>query len=156
MDMQRELDRILDALRAYKEETACPGVVLGISGGKDSTVVAMLSKIVFGDKVLGVLMPNGEQKDISDSLAICEQLGLKHYVVNVKDAFDGLLSAIPVPELGAKKERILLKGEISSPVDPPDQCRFYKRCYQACEGCEGKCPALREVSPGHFVACHMV
>lgn len=106
MDMQRELDRILDALRAYKEETACPGVVLGISGGKDSTVVAMLSKIVFGDKVLGVLMPNGEQKDISDSLAICEQLGLKHYVVNVKDAFDGLLSAIPVEVTAQAKTNI--------------------------------------------------
>ena len=67
-----------------------------------------------------------------------------------------LLSAIPVPELGAKKERILLKGEISSPIDPPDQCRFYKRCYATCEGCEGSCPKLKEVSPGHFVACHLV
>ena len=66
-----------------------------------------------------------------------------------------LLSAIPVPELGAKKERILLKGEISSPIDPSDQCRFYKRCYQSCESCEGSCPKLKEVSPGHFVACHL-
>ncbi len=67
-----------------------------------------------------------------------------------------LLSAIPQHKLNKKKDRILLKGEISSPIEPPDRCRFQKRCYLECAGnCyEQKCPALREVSPGHFVACH--
>ncbi|MCI9528650.1 MAG: ABC transporter ATP-binding protein [Angelakisella sp.] len=65
-----------------------------------------------------------------------------------------LLSAIPVPELGHKRERIILKGEISSPIDPPDQCRFAKRCLYAREECLSGCPALREVAPGHFAACH--
>ena len=64
-----------------------------------------------------------------------------------------LLSAIPIPEIGKRRERILLKGEISSPVDPSDECRFKKRCLEANETCNGGCPALREVSPGHFVAC---
>ena len=67
-----------------------------------------------------------------------------------------LLSAIPIPEVGAKKQRILLKGEITSPIEPPDECRFAKRCMYACEKCTGSCPGLREVSPGHFVACHLV
>ena len=67
-----------------------------------------------------------------------------------------LLSAIPVPELGRKRERILLKGEISSPIDPPDQCRFAKRCLYAKDECLSGCPALREVTPGHFVACRKV
>lgn len=67
-----------------------------------------------------------------------------------------LLSAIPIPEVGAKKQRILLKGEITSPIEPPNECRFAKRCMYACEKCTGACPALREVSPGHFVACHLV
>lgn len=69
-----------------------------------------------------------------------------------------LLSAIPHPQLGRKKERILLKGEISSPIEPEDVCRFQKRCYwECCSECEGKCtPELREVSPGHFVACHCI
>ena len=69
-----------------------------------------------------------------------------------------LLSAIPQHKLNKKKERILLKGEISSPIEPPDRCRFQKRCYLDCaEGCyEKNCPGLREVSPGHFVACHHV
>ena len=67
-----------------------------------------------------------------------------------------LLSAIPIPEVGAKKQRILLKGEITSPIEPPDECRFAKRCMYACEKCTASCPGLREVSPGHFVACHLV
>ena len=69
-----------------------------------------------------------------------------------------LLSAIPIPQLGKKKERILLKGEISSPIAPGDVCRFQKRCYlDCCAECNGKCaPELREVSPGHFVACHCI
>lgn len=66
-----------------------------------------------------------------------------------------LLSAIPIPELGAKKERILIKGEITSPIDPPDECRFYKRCNYACDKCK-KTPQLIEVEPGHFIACHLV
>jgi len=65
-----------------------------------------------------------------------------------------LLSAIPVPDLRFKQERILLKGEITSPVNLPDQCRFFKRCYMPCDKCSGKEPGLVEIKPGHFVACH--
>ena len=64
-----------------------------------------------------------------------------------------LLSAIPVPETGKKKQRTLLKGEISSPINPGDECRFAKRCLYASEECRAKTPELKEVSPGHFVAC---
>lgn len=65
-----------------------------------------------------------------------------------------LLSAIPIPDLSARRERILLKGEISSPVDPADECRFRPRCQSADSHCEGRCPELREIAPSHFVACH--
>ena len=64
-----------------------------------------------------------------------------------------LLSAIPIPDLSERKERILIKGEITSPINPPDECRFYKRCNYACDACR-KNPELREVKPGHFVACN--
>ena len=64
-----------------------------------------------------------------------------------------LLSAIPVSDLRAKKERILIKGEITSPINPPDECRFFKRCNYACDKCKSV-PQLSEVKPGHFVACH--
>ncbi|MBQ4281888.1 MAG: ABC transporter ATP-binding protein [Spirochaetales bacterium] len=66
-----------------------------------------------------------------------------------------LLSAIPVPDLRYKQERILLKGEITSPVNLPDQCRFFRRCYSTCDKCKGKEPQMIEIRPGHFVACHL-
>lgn len=65
-----------------------------------------------------------------------------------------LLSAIPVPSLGAKKERILLKGEITSPINPKPGCRFAPRCEYAKECCFEQSPELRETVQGHHVACH--
>lgn len=67
-----------------------------------------------------------------------------------------LLSAIPIPEVGTERpERILLRGEISSPIDPPDECRFAKRCNYVCDQCHKSCPQLVEISEGHFVSCHL-
>jgi len=65
-----------------------------------------------------------------------------------------LLSAIPIPVLGAKKDRIVMRGEITSPINLPDACRFNPRCDFACEACKEHDCALEEISPGHFVACH--
>lgn len=65
-----------------------------------------------------------------------------------------LLSAIPVPSLHGKKERILLKGEITSPINPKPGCRFAPRCEYAKECCFTESPELVENEPGHFVACH--
>ena len=67
-----------------------------------------------------------------------------------------LLSAIPVPTPGYKRERILLKGELSSPINPKNECRFAKRCNYACEACFQSAPVQEEVLPGHFVSCHRV
>ena len=70
--------------------------VLGISGGKDSSVVAALCVEALGkDRVIGVLMPNGEQHDIDCAYALVNHLGIKHYVVNIKAAVDGLVSSMP-------------------------------------------------------------
>ena len=67
-----------------------------------------------------------------------------------------LLSAILVPKAGANAERIQLRGELSSPIDPPDECRFAKRCNYLCDECNKGEPPLIEVSPEHFVACHCI
>lgn len=65
--------------------------VIGISGGKDSTIVAGLCVRALGkDRVFGVMMPNGGQKDIGDSYRVCEALGIRNIVVNIKDAYDNL------------------------------------------------------------------
>lgn len=65
-----------------------------------------------------------------------------------------LLSAIPEPRLDSNRKRILLRGEITSPINLPDECRFAKRCDYCCEKCRGSEPKLVEVRPNHFVACH--
>jgi peptide/nickel transport system ATP-binding protein len=65
-----------------------------------------------------------------------------------------LLSAIPVPELRRRRQRIILKGEISSPINLPPGCRFARRCWLADRECQEHEPALLERVPGHFVACH--
>lgn len=64
-----------------------------------------------------------------------------------------LLSAIPTPDIDPKRERIILRGEISSPIDLPDECRFAPRCNDVCRDCTACDPELVEVSPNHFVAC---
>lgn len=70
--------------------------VLGISGGKDSSVTAALLVEALGrDRVIGVLMPNGEQADIDMAYKLVNHLGIKHYVVNIKDAFEGIVNAFP-------------------------------------------------------------
>ena len=70
--------------------------VIGISGGKDSSVVAALCVEALGrDRVIGVLMPCGEQHDIDCAYALVQHLGIKHYVVNVKDAVEGVLQNLP-------------------------------------------------------------
>ena len=64
-----------------------------------------------------------------------------------------LLSAIPVPSLLEKRQRISLKGEITSPINLPNECRFAPRCYECVDHCRIGIPPLLEVNPGHFVAC---
>ncbi|MBQ8398163.1 MAG: ATP-binding cassette domain-containing protein [Clostridia bacterium] len=67
-----------------------------------------------------------------------------------------LLSSIPTTDIDSlKKERILLEGNIPSPIKPPSGCKFHTRCYMACDKCKRVPPPLREVEPGHFVACHL-
>ena len=66
-----------------------------------------------------------------------------------------LLSAIPVPSIRKKRERIILKGEITSPIEPKPICRFANRCMYTMDICTETEPELREISPGHFVACHL-
>ena len=80
----------------FEENGKGCNAVLGISGGKDSSIVAALCVEALGkDRVIGVLMPNGEQKDISDSYKLVNHLGIKYYVVNIGDSYNGLVNAFP-------------------------------------------------------------
>ncbi len=71
---------------------------------------------------------------------------------------EALLSAVPIPDPEAKtrKKRIVLKGDVASPVNPPSGCRFHPRCPHKKEGCAAEAPLLRETGPNHLTACHFV
>ena len=64
-----------------------------------------------------------------------------------------LISAVPVPDIDHKRERIRLKGELTSPIDPKPGCRFASRCMYATPECSAREPELEEISPGHFIRC---
>ena len=66
----------------------------------------------------------------------------------------GLLSAIPIPSINVERHRILLQGELSSPVEPKPGCRFANRCPHASDQCRQAQPPLTEIAPDHFIACH--
>jgi peptide/nickel transport system ATP-binding protein len=66
-----------------------------------------------------------------------------------------LLSAIPVPDIHYKMQRLILKGEVASPIEPPDMCRFAPRCNHYMEKCRTSEPPLVEILPGHLVSCYL-
>jgi oligopeptide/dipeptide ABC transporter ATP-binding protein len=67
-----------------------------------------------------------------------------------------LLSAVPTPTPGIKRERVILQGDIPSPIHPPSGCHFRTRCPRAVARCAEEEPAWREIAAGHRVACHLV
>jgi oligopeptide/dipeptide ABC transporter ATP-binding protein len=69
---------------------------------------------------------------------------------------EALLSAVPVPDPKVRgKKRMLLEGDVPSPINPPKGCRFHTRCPYAVARCKTEEPAWREIGPGHWVACHL-
>jgi oligopeptide transport system ATP-binding protein len=66
-----------------------------------------------------------------------------------------LISAVPVVDPDSKRQRIILPGDVPSPINPPPGCPFHPRCPIAVDECRVKVPALGEISPGHFAACHL-
>lgn len=100
-------------------------------------------------------------KHISDEIMVM-YLGVMVEKTTTRELFQrqyhpytkALLSAIPQAKLHAKRNRIILKGELTSPIEPPPMCRFAPRCNYAQDKCHAAQPPLAEISPGHFVACH--
>jgi oligopeptide/dipeptide ABC transporter ATP-binding protein len=68
---------------------------------------------------------------------------------------EALLSAVPVPDPTVKTKRIILSGDVPSPIDPPTGCHFHTRCPYVVARCKTEAPALREIAPGHLAACHL-
>lgn len=97
----KECKNIIKWIRQYFEnQPSAKGAIIGISGGKDSSVVAKLLVEALGEeRVFGVLMPNGEQKDIADSLRVVDILGINYKVVNIQKAYNGILEGIQDDDL---------------------------------------------------------
>lgn len=100
-------------------------------------------------------------RHISDSIivmylgTVVETCGAKELFKNALHPYTkGLLSAIPVPDIDVKRERILLQGELTSPIESKPGCRFANRCPNVCEQCQIESPPLEELEPNHFVACY--
>lgn len=96
-DAEKTKNECVEWIRDFFENNGkgC-NAVIGISGGKDSSVVAALCVEALGkERVIGVLMPNGEQADIDMAKLLVTHLGIRHYIVNIKDAFDGVVGSIP-------------------------------------------------------------
>ncbi len=97
MNSEQITDDIVNWINNYIEETGAKGFVIGVSGGKDSAVTTgLLCRAVGKENVFGVLMPNGVQKDIHDSILICEYFGIEYKIVNIKEAYDAILMATEV------------------------------------------------------------
>jgi oligopeptide transport system ATP-binding protein len=102
-------------------------------------------------------------KYVSDRVAVM-YLGKMVEIAGSKDIYSAakhpytlaLLSAIPVPDPSLKKERILLRGDIPNPINPPPGCRFHTRCWKRINICHQEEPPLREVGPSHYCACHLI
>ena len=100
-------------------------------------------------------------KHVSDNILVM-YLGQMVEMASAEDMFQhrlhpytkALLAAVPIPEIGKKKDRMLLQGEISSPINPKPGCRFAARCPYAKERCTQESPQFDEVLPDHWVACH--
>ena len=102
-------------------------------------------------------------KHVSDNVAvmylgkIVEMADYKTLFANPQHPYTkALLSAIPIPSIEVRRERIILEGDVPSPINPPPGCRFYGRCFvkDKDETCQNIDPEFREIEPGHFVACH--
>ena len=95
-DAKQVTEEVVNWLKQrFKTDGKGCSAVVGISGGKDSTVVAALCVRALGkDRVVGVLMPNGTQRDIADSQAVCRHLGIRSVEINIQAAYDNLLAQL--------------------------------------------------------------
>jgi len=106
---EAEIEHIVAWIRDWFENNGPKAnAVIGISGGKDSSIVAaLLVKALGKERVVGVLMPNGEQKDIADSKTVVEVLGIKHFIVNINPAVEGEYEALKAAGVEIGKDAII-------------------------------------------------
>ena len=166
---QRQRICIARALALNPQLIVCDEAVSALDVSIQSQVLNLLSDLQkqFGLTYIFIAHDLSVVKHISDRIGVM-YLGKLVELADKNELFRNpvhpytraLLSAIPVPDPLVQSQRIILEGDIPSPINPPSGCRFQTRCFakaesglaEACESCE---PVWTEVSPNHFVACHL-
>ena len=161
---QRQRIGVARALALNPKLIVCDEPVSALDVSIQSQVLNLLRDLQeqFGLTYLFIAHDLAVIKHISDRVGVM-YLGKLAEVADEPDLFAGplhpytqaLLSAIPVPRPGQRRERIVLEGDVPSPINPPPGCRFHTRCRRAIERCRVEEPAMIEVAPRHLVACHL-
>lgn len=163
---QRQRIGIARALAIEPELIICDEPISALDVSIQAQVVNMLEDLQeeFGLTYLFIAHDLSMVKHISDRIGVM-YLGHMMEIAESDTLYDkplhpytkALLSSIPVPDPRANKEgRIILEGDLKSPINPPEGCRFSSRCRYCEEICKNVTPKLEEVEPEHFVACHLV
>ena len=162
---QRQRVGIARALAVQPKLIVCDEPVSALDVSIQAQVLNLLDELKeeFGLTYLFIAHGLNVVKHISDRVGVM-YLGKLVEIADKKELYDNpqhpytkaLLSAIPNINPRIKKERIILSGDVPSPIDPKDNCRFCSRCYQKMDSCETQpYPGMKEIAPGHFVACHL-
>lgn len=164
---QRQRIGIARALALNPEFIVCDEPISALDVSVQAQVVNLLQDLQkqYGLTYLFIAHDLSMVRYISDRVAVM-YLGAIEELANSNELYENpmhpytkaLLSAIPIPDpdLQRRKKRIPLEGEVPSPINPPPGCKFVERCPYATEQCRKERPELREVKPGHYVACHIV